>query len=71
MASNRAPKPCYESMTKQINEKGELYTKIPPPGNSIPINTEPFDLDDSVPEDVVIWAAVANLWNGRAGVAME
>ena len=66
-ASDRAPKPCYESMAKQTKEREELYTEIPPPGDSIPIHVEPFDLNDEVPEEVEIRAVVAKMRNGRAG----
>jgi hypothetical protein len=54
-------------MDKQTAEREELYRKVSPPGDPIPINVEPFDLDDSIPEDAAIREVVAGLKNGRAG----
>ena len=31
-ASDKAPKPCYESMVKQTKKRAELYRKVPPWG---------------------------------------
>ena len=66
-ASDRLPKPCYDSMVKQTAERVKLYEKVPPPGDPIPINVDPFDLDDSVPDDVAIREVVRGMKNGRAG----
>ena len=66
-ATNKAPKPCYSSMKKQTEEREELYRKVAPPGDPIPINVEPFDIDDSVPEDAAIREVVAGMQNGREG----
>ena len=44
-ASDRASKPCYESMIKQTQERVKLYTAGPPPGEPIPINVEPYDVN--------------------------
>ena len=55
---------------RQRRERGELYLyrKVPPLRDPIPINIEPFDINDSVPEaDVEIRAVVAGMRNGRAG----
>ena len=46
--SDRPPKPCHDSMDKQIAEREELYWKVSSPGDPIPINVEPFDLNDSI-----------------------
>ena len=35
-AEDRQPKPCHESMVKQIKERKQLYAKVPPPGDPIP-----------------------------------
>ena len=58
-SGDKAPKSCYESMAKQKVERDELYRKVSPPGNPIPMNVERFGLDDLVPEDVDIRAVVA------------
>jgi hypothetical protein len=66
-ASDRLPKPCHASMDKQTAEIVELYRKVPPPGDPIPINVEPFDLDDSIPEDAAIREVVAGLKMAELG----
>ena len=68
---DRAPKPCYEAMKKQTTEREELYAAIPPPGDSIPINVEPFEVRDDIPGDMELRAVVAGLRNGRAGGASK
>ena len=54
-------------MDKQTAEREELYRKVSQPGERIPINVEPFDLDDLNPEDVEIGLMAAGLKNSRAG----
>jgi len=54
-------------MTQQISERDELYQKVPPLGNPIPINAELSEIDDSVPEEPDIRAIVKGLCNGQAG----
>ena len=58
-ALGRPPKPCHNSMDKQTVEREELYRKVFPPGDPIPINVGTFDLDDSIPEDAEIRVVVA------------
>ena len=48
-----------------------MYRKVPPPGNPIPINVEPFDVEDDCLEDVEIRAAVKQLRSGRTGGASK
>ena len=67
VAEDRAPKPCYESMAKQTQEREELYSKVPPPGDPIPINVDPFNVRDAVPEEPEIRTVVKDLRNGRSG----
>ena len=45
----------------------DLYQKVSPPGDPIPINVEPFDIEDLVPADAGLREVVAGLRNGRAG----
>ena len=56
-------------MGKQTKERVELYGKVIPPGEPIPINVEPFDIRDDVPDEQEIRAVVMQLKNGRAGGA--
>ena len=48
-------------MKKQTKEREELYQKITPLGDPIPIHVEPFNINDAVPEDAVIREVVAEL----------
>ena len=57
-ASERAPKPCHATIAKQTAERKELYGKVEPPGEPIPINVEPAEVPDACPEDAEIRAAV-------------
>ena len=68
-AEDRPPKPCHDAMTKQTKDRETLYAKVSPPGASIPINVQPFDIKDDVPEEPEIRAVVKGLRNGRAGGA--
>jgi hypothetical protein len=45
----------------------DLYTAEPPPGAPIPINVDPFDVNDDIPTDGEIREAVKCLRYGRAG----
>ena len=63
----RAPKPCYLSMQKQTNERVALYGKVDPPGEPIPINIDPFTINDAIPTEPEIRSVVKGLRNGRAG----
>ena len=49
----------------------ELYQKVPPPGDPVPINVEPFDIDDLVPEDAAIREVMLGLHNEEPEVAGE
>jgi len=64
---DRAPKPCYHSIERQTRERVELYTKVQPPGDPIPINIDPFAINDEVPTDAEVREVVRGLRNGRAG----
>ena len=71
VTEDRAPKPCHESMEKQTKEREELYAKVPPPGDPIPINVDPFEINDAIPEDAEIRAVVRGMRNDRAGGASK
>ena len=69
LAEDRPPTPCYDAMTIQTKERAELYAKVPPPGDPIPIHVQPFAIRDDVPEEPEIRAVVKGLRNGRASGA--
>ena len=56
-------------MGLQTKERVELYGKVPPPGDPIPINVEPFTINDEILDDVEIRGVVSPMRNSRAGGA--
>jgi hypothetical protein len=66
-AGKAASRPCFMTMERQTEEREELYRKVPPPGDPIPINVEPFDINDNVSTDGKIRERVRGLSNGQAG----
>ena len=57
-AEERVPKPRYKYMDLKMKERKELYQKVSPTEEPIPINVEPFDINDETPEDVDIRTVV-------------
>ena len=55
-------------MEKQTKERVELYGKDPR-GDQIPINVEPFDIWDNVPDKEEIREVMEQLKNDQAGGA--
>jgi hypothetical protein len=66
---DRAPKACPETLASQTAERVELYTAVPPPGWSMPINVTPTPVPDGTPMDHEIREVVGKLQNGRAAGA--
>ena len=54
-------------MDAQTIERKKLYAKVEPPGEPIPINVEPFVVNDATPTEAEIRAVVKGLKNGQAG----
>ena len=64
---NRAPPPAWLTFKWIIEACVALYWQVPPPGENIPISTEPFQVDYSVPtEDKIEWL-VPRLRSNRSG----
>ena len=68
-AGEISPRPCLQTMEQQTAERVELYGRVPPPGDPIPINVDAFDVNDGVPPDEEIRGVARDLRNGRAGGA--
>ena len=64
---DRPPKPNFQRMDALTQERVDLYTAEPPPGAPIPINVDPFSVNDDIPTDGEIREAVKCLRCGRAG----
>jgi len=68
-ASDRAPKPCRQTLERQTREREELYARVPSPGDPIRINVDPKPVRDDAPTDAELRVVVRGLRNGRAGGA--
>lgn len=55
------PKPNYQWMEMLTQEHIDLYMAEPLPGAPIPINVDPFDVNDNIPMDGEIREAVKHL----------
>ena len=64
----RAPPPARDTLKRIMAEWVELYSYVLPPGGDIPISTEPFLVDNSVPTEDGIELTVKRLHNHRSGV---
>ena len=50
-AADSAPPPARATLKWVTAERVALYSRVPPPGDSILITIEPFAMEDRVPED--------------------
>ena len=64
---DRAPPPARAMLKRVTAERVALYSRVPPPGDSIPVDIEPFAVKDGVPEEGEIEWAVKRLQNNCAG----
>ena len=64
-AANRVPPPDRSTLERITAEQTELYRRVPPPGENIPVTVEPTHIDDSVPTEDEIEAAVKKLRRNR------
>ena len=44
-----------------------MYSRVPPPGDTIPVTIEPFEVKDGVPTEAEVEWAVKRLRNNRSG----
>ncbi len=70
-ASETQAKPCYHTMEHQTSEQVNLYMRSASPGNPLPINYGPIEINDNAPSDEEIWLATSKLLNGRAAGASK
>ena len=54
-------------MVTETSERVELYERVPSPGDPIPINVEPKEVEDGCSGNVELRDVVWGLRNGRAG----
>ena len=49
-AVDRAPPPARATLKRITAERVTLYSRVPPPGDSIPVDIEPSAVKNGVPE---------------------
>jgi hypothetical protein len=64
MVEDRAPKASHDTLTRQTEERITLYARVPPAGEMLSINVQPFDINDNVPSNSEIRKVVRELQNG-------
>ena len=64
---DRALLPTRAMLKRITAERVALYIQVPPPGDSMPVEIEPFEVEDGVPDEGEIEWAVKCLRNNRAG----
>jgi Reverse transcriptase (RNA-dependent DNA polymerase) len=65
-ASSRPQLPSRSDLDAVTLERQDLYSRVAPPGDNIPILVEKFDISDAVPSEGEIAAAVRRLHRGKA-----
>ena len=65
-ATAHQPKPSREDLIRVTDSFRQLYTAQPPTAPPIPIHVQPFPVEDGLPTDDEIGAAIKRLRNGRA-----
>ena len=66
-AVDRTPPPARDTLKRVTAERATLYSRVPPPGDTIPVTIEPFVVEDGVPTEAEVEWAVKRLRNHRFG----
>ena len=66
-AVNHTPPPARVTLKRIGADRVTFYSRVPPPGDNIPVTIEPFEVEESVPEEGEIEWAVKRLRNNRSG----
>ena len=66
-AAKRGPPPARATLERITAEQTELYRRVPPSGENIPVTVDPTHIDDMVPTEDEIEAAVLKLRRYRSG----
>ncbi len=67
--TDTAPAASQLSLATQTAERVDLYRKVPPPGDPLPIHVDKVDILDGPPSDGELRNVVRGLQNERAGGA--
>ena len=65
-AVDRAPPPARATPKRITEERVTLYSRVPPQGDIIPVEIEPFAVEDGVSEEEEVEWAVKRLQNNHA-----
>ena len=66
---DRPTPPARATLKRVTAERAKLYSRVPPPGDTIPVTIETCVVEDGVPTEAEIEWAVKRLRNNRAGGA--
>ena len=66
-AVDRTPPPARATLERITEERFALYSRVPPLGENIPVELEPFEVEDKVPEEGEIEWAFKRLRNNHSG----
>ena len=58
-------KPCYHKMERQTSEQVDFYTRQASPGDPLPINYGPIEINNDAPLDLEIGLATSELSKGQ------
>jgi hypothetical protein len=62
-ASKMQAKPCYQTLERQTLERVNLYAWRDSPGNPLPINVSPVEINNDAPSDGELRQVVGKLTN--------
>ena len=66
-AAKRGPPTAQATLKRITAEQTELYRWVPPPGENLPVNVEPTNIDDLVPTEDKVEEAVKKMRRNRSG----
>ena len=64
---DRPPPPARATLRRVTAEREKLYSRVPPPGDTIPVTIALFTVEDCVPSEAEVVWSVKRLRNNRAG----
>jgi hypothetical protein len=67
--SKMQAKPCHQTLERQTSERVDLYAQRDLPGNPLPINITPVEINDDAPSDGELQQVASKLTNGQAAGA--
>ena len=58
---DRPPPPAGATLKRVTAERTTLYSRVPPPGDTIPVTIETFAVEDGIPSEAEVEWAVKRL----------